>query len=183
MILSSDIIDAILQREGATFTDRSDDAGGPTCCGITLATYRAYRAPEPTTVEDLRALTPATARPIYEHLYIEAPGFNQIADQALQALVVDAGVQHSQQEAAKMVQRAAGVTPDGHLGSISLSAINSHEPRQLRALVCGARIRLYGSLISHDPKLAAAREAGFALEADNALGWANRIAQFVEVIT
>lgn len=183
MILASDIIDAILQREDVIFTDRPADRGGPTCCGITLETYTRFRAPVPTTVEDLKRLDVPTARKVYQHVYIDAPGFGQIADLNLQALVVDAGVQHGTEDAAKMIQRAAGTQPDGRLGPVSLSAINSHDARALRALVCGARIRLYGSLVSHDPALAKARTAGFALQADNAFGWANRIAQFVEVIS
>jgi lysozyme family protein len=183
VILASDIIEGILQREGVKYTDRPDDDGGPTCCGITLATYQAFRAPLPTTIDDLKQVTPLIAYKVYQRMYVDAPGFGQIVDPNLQALVVDAGVQHGQEEAAKMIQRAVSVAADGHLGTVSLSAINSHDARSLRALVCGARIRLYGSLVSGDPKLTLARQAGFELEADNALGWANRIAQFVEVIT
>jgi lysozyme family protein len=184
VILAHDIIEAILQREGSTFTDRPDDRGGPTCCGITLETYTAFRAPQPTTIEDLKALAQdlATARRVYEHVYIDVPGFGQIAHPALEALMVDAGVQHGTEEASKMIQRAVGAVADGHLGPVSLAAINSHEVRALYVLVCGARIRLYGSLVAHDAQLAKAKLAGYALQADNALGWANRIAQFVEVI-
>jgi lysozyme family protein len=182
MIIASDIIEAIIQREDARFTDRPDDRGGPTCCGVTLATYAAYRAPLATTVEDLKMLTPQTARQVYQHVFIDSPGFSQVIDKSLQALVVDAGVQHGTEESVKMLQRAAGVTPDGHLGPVSLTVINSQRSRALYALVCGARIRFYGSIVAHDPKLALARQAGFELQADNALGWANRIAQFVEVI-
>lgn len=182
MILAHDIIEAILQREGSTFTDRPDDRGGPTCCGITLKTYTAFRAPAPTTIDDLKALNPTTARPVYQHIFIDAPGFSQIAHPALEALMVDAGVQHGTEDACKMIQRAVGAVPDGHLGPVSLAAINSHDAGSLYTLVCGARIRLYGSLVAHDPQLAKAKLAGFALQADNALGWANRIAQFVEVI-
>jgi lysozyme family protein len=183
MILVGDIIDGILLREALTFTDRPDDKGGPTCCGITLETYREFRAPLPTTVEDLKQVTPQIARKVYQHKFIDAPGFGQIADLNLQTLVVDAGVQHGVQEATKMLQRAVGAQPDGRFGSVSLQAVNSHDARSLRLLVCGARIRLYGSIISHDPRLTLARAAGFELEADNAFGWANRIAQFVETIT
>jgi lysozyme family protein len=184
MILTGDIIDGILQREALTFTDRADDKGGPTCCGVTLETYREFRAPVPTTVEDLKQMTPQIARKVYQHKFIDAPGFAQIADLNLQALVVDAGVQHGVEEATKMLQRAAGVNPDGVFRSVSLYAVNSHDARHLRLLVCGARIRLYGQIISHDPKLMQARAAGFnELEADNAFGWANRIAPFVETIT
>jgi lysozyme family protein len=182
VILASDIIDAILVAEGVKFTDRPDDKGGPTCCGVTLETLRAYRAPAATSVDDLKKLDPQTARSVYQHMYIDAPGFGQIADHNLEALVVDAGVQHGTVEASKTIQRAVGVFPDGHLGPVSLAAINSHDPLSLRMLVCGARIRLYGALVTHDAKLALAKLAGFELQADNALGWANRIAQFVEAI-
>lgn len=181
MILADDIINAILQREGSTFTDKPDDRGGPTCCGITLETYAAFRAPTTTTVDDLKALDLATARKVYRHVYIDEPGFGQIAHPTLEALMVDAGVQHGTEEASKMIQRAVGVAPDGHLGPVSLAAINAHDARSLYVLVCGARIRLYGSLVTHDPQLARAKLAGYALQADNAFGWANRIAQFVEV--
>ncbi len=92
MILTEDIIDGVLQREGTTYTDRPDDKGGPTCCGITLATLRAYRAPASTSVDDLKALNPQTARPVYQHVFVDAPGFSQITDPSLQALMVDAGV-------------------------------------------------------------------------------------------
>ena len=181
MILAHDIIEGILLREGTTYTDRPADRGGPTCCGVTLATLQAYHAPAPVTVEDLKHLDPPGARQVYQYVFIEAPGFSRIRDANLQALIVDAGVQHGVDEAAKMVQRAAGVTADGHLGAISLAAINSYDAHALRVLVCAARIRLYGALVSHDPELARARLAGYHLQADNALGWANRIAQFVEV--
>src|SRR6266704_6169022 len=183
MIYSGDIIEAILKREGSTYTDRPADKGGPTCCGITLTTYTAYRAPLPTTIDDLKRVDPPTARKVYQHLYIDNPRFNQIADSNLQALVVDAGVQHGQEEAAKMLQRAAGVVPvDGDLGVLSIAAVNTHDARALRILLCGARIRLYGSLVSHDPKLGDAVKAGYNLQAVNAFGWANRIAQFVETL-
>ena len=137
MILTEDIIDGVLQREGTTYTDRPDDKGGPTCCGITLATLRAYRAPASTSVDDLKALNPQTARPVYQHVFVDAPGFSQITDPSLQALMVDAGVQHGPEEAVKMLQRAVGVTVDGRLGEVSLAAMNSHEPLPLRMLVCG----------------------------------------------
>jgi lysozyme family protein len=185
MILAGDIIEGILAVEKLTFTDRPDDKGGPTCCGVTLATYAAFRAPLATTVEDLKRMTPQIARQVYQHVFIDAPRFGEIADLSLQALIVDAGVQHGTEEATKMLQRAVGeqLRTDGDLGEISLRAVNSHDPHPLRARVCAARIRLYGSLVAHDPKLAQARAAGFYLQADNALGWANRIAQFVETIT
>ncbi len=106
-----------------------------------------------------------------------------MTDPDLQALMVDAGVQHGPETAIRMLQRAVGgLVVDGLLGPASLVAVNAANPRALRALVCGARVRLYGSLVSHDPKLAPAVEAGYNLQAVNAFGWSNRIAQFVETL-
>ena len=183
MIFATDIIEDILVREGTVFTDRPADRGGPTCCGITLDTYAAYRAPVATTVDDLKKVDTFMARQVYQHTFIEAPNFSKINDQPLRAVVVDAGVQHGVVEATKMLQRAAGIAPDGMFGAGSIAAVNAADPLTLRMLVCGARIRLYGLLVAHDPKLPMVRRQGINLQAENALGWANRIAQFVEEIT
>jgi len=180
MISPAAIVAEILLAEGASYTDRAADRGGPTKFGVTLKTLAAYRAPAPVSTADLQALGLEEARAIYTALYLEGPGLTRLNDQALAALVVDAAVQHGVATAIEMLQRAAGVRSDGQLGEISIAAINAHDPRALRALVCGARIRLYGSLIEADPALARAREAGFRCQGENALGWANRIARFVE---
>ncbi len=61
-MITDDIIDAVLLAEGPGFTNRPADSGGPTCCGVTLATYAAYRAPLATTVDDLKRLTPRSSK-------------------------------------------------------------------------------------------------------------------------
>jgi lysozyme family protein len=175
----ADIIQGILTREGAEYSDRGADRGGPTKYGITLATLSSVRK-RPCTAADVEALTGTEAYQIYIDRYVTAPGFYRISDVALQMLCVDAGVQHGTGEAVKMLQRAAGVNADGILGNGSLAAINSHDPKSLYARVCAARVRLYGELVSHDPNLAQARAAGFHLQAENAFGWANRIAGLIE---
>ena len=45
---------------------------------------------------------------------------------------------------------------------------------------CAERVRFYGAIISHDPEYVKAKLAGYDLQAENALGWANRIAEFIE---
>jgi len=180
MILTEDIINGELQREGPEFTDRPDDRGGPTKWGVTLKTLIAFCAPQPTTVDDLKALDEDSARAVYRHAFVEVPGFSKIAHPALEALMVDAGVQHGPEEAIKIIQRALVLKADGILGDITLRAINTAETRSLYMFVCAARVRLYGSIIAHDKELAVAKSHGYALQADNALGWANRIGQFIE---
>lgn len=182
MINSSDIIRAILEAEGSEYTDRASDAGGPTKFGITLNTLSAYRK-RPCTAPDVQALTVIEATGIYEDRYINAPGFALLTDGRLESLMVDSGVQHGVPEAVKMLQRAAYLDVDGKLGQVSLAKINladAESAARLRGAVCAARVRLYGNLIAHDPQLVRARSTGLHLQAENAAGWANRIASFIE---
>lgn len=175
----ADIIQDILTREGSAYSDRGADRGGPTKYGITLQTLTGARG-SPCTAIDVQNLTVTEAYQIYSLRYVTAPGFNRVSDVSLEALMVDAAVQHGPDEASKMLQRAAGAVADGKIGDATIAAVNARDPKRLYAAVCAARIRLYGALVAHDPKLAAAAQAGFALQAENALGWANRIAGFVE---
>lgn len=175
----ADIIQEVLTREGPAYSDRGADRGGPTKYGITLETLSGSRG-RPCTAVDVQNLTITEAYQIYSVRYVTAPGFNRVSDASLEALMVDAAVQHGPDEASKMLQRAAGAVPDGKIGDATIAAVNARDPKRLYAAVCAARIRLYGELVAHDPRLAAAAQAGFSLQAQNAYGWANRIAGFVE---
>lgn len=174
-----EIINGIIAREGSIYTNRAADAGGPTKYGITLDTLSAYRGHQ-CSAADVQALTAQDATQIYSAMYVTKPGFDRITDPDLEALLVDAAVQHGSPVAVRMLQTAAGVTADGNLGEASLAAVNGGDAQTLFFKVCAARVRLYGSLIAHDPQLQKAESAGFALQAENALGWANRIAAFIE---
>jgi len=165
---AADIITAILQREGAAYTDLGADKGGPTRYGITLASLQAYRQ-RPVTADDVRLLTEAEARACYADRYIRRPHFDGIADGDLQAEVVDAGVQHGQPTAAMMLQRAAHVADDGTIGPATLAAVNASSPKRLRLLVLGQRFRLEGHLITRDHAQACFAE-----------GWANRLVDLLD---
>jgi len=68
----------VIQDEGDGFEDVPGDNGGPTCCGITIADVARYNGVRCPTrgapgwsdlVAKVRALTPATAAPIYKKYY------------------------------------------------------------------------------------------------------------------
>ena len=164
---TSAIIDAILSREGG-YEDDPADRGGPTKFGITQATLAAWRG-APVTAEDVKNLSRAEARQIYSTMYVQRTGFASIHYVPLQALIVDAGVQHGPEDATRWLQEAAGVTADGVLGPVTLAAVNAAEGKALYRRVLAARCRYYGELIAHDP--AEAKFAG---------GWAARVATFIE---
>lgn len=165
---ADEIIDAILRREGAAYTDHAADRGGPTKYGITQATLAKVRG-KPVTPADVQNLTEIEARQIYLDRYVRKPGFDRIADPQLRALMVDAGVNQGPERALAWLQRACGVTADGVFGPTTERAVNELAPRMLRAKVTAARARAYGRLITDDP-----------LQATFAAGWANRIAEFIE---
>lgn len=185
------IISDILDREGEAFTDHPADRGGPTKWGVTLATYRSVVLPQYPNMtngellERLKALTRAEASDVLEYLYLIGPRFHLIANVHLRALVVDTGVQHGVERATKMLQLAlppvaSMPVPDGIFGPKSQAAVNATPARVLYAGVLAARCQLYGSIITNDPVLKAAKRAGYRLQAENAFGWANRLATFIQ---
>jgi lysozyme family protein len=176
-----EIITAILKREGwDTYTDRASDRGGPTKWGITLASWRTYRRDPSIQATDVQRITEAQAREYYRFVHIVEPRFDQVRDQTLRELLIDAGVNHGPRHPIKWVQWAAEVKQDGQLGPISLAAINAAAPLELFLWVCSYRIRLYGRLTSSDPELQRARAAGIRTQAENTAGWCNRVAEFLE---
>jgi lysozyme family protein len=165
----SEIIDAILLREGG-YVDHASDRGGVTNFGITLATLANYRG-RPVIPSDVEHMTESEARTIYRERYIEAPGFSAIADADLRALLVDMGVNHGPANAIKMLQRAIKCEPDGALGPVTLAALNSLSARSVRARVTAQRAKFYGALISAHPE-----QAVFAA------GWMARLSEFIEAL-
>lgn len=181
--ISEDILDEILdQREGGQFTDRADDRGGPTKWGVTLQAWREFTGRPGATVTELQGLTRDQAREFYLQVHIKRPRFDAIADPLLRDLVVDAGVHHGVGTATIWIQRAAAtVSVDGDFGPLSQAAVNA--PNVTAAVFLdflALRIRKFGFIVTRDPVLAAARKAGFALQASNAEGWNNRAANFLE---
>lgn len=167
MMDANGIIAEIILREGDTYTDNPDDRGGPTKFGITLATLSEYEG-HPVTAEAVQALTETTATNVYQELFIRRPGFNLIADPALLGLMVDSGVQHGVERAAKWLQAALGVTPDGVVGANTQAALQTASAPLLYRKVLATRASFYGEIVERDHAQA---------EWDH--GWMNRLAEFI----
>jgi len=159
------IIDGILEEEGG-YVDHENDAAGPTNFGITQATLRWWRGHEVST-EEVRNLTQAEARNIYEHQYVYGPNIHRLP-MHLQSLMVDSAVQHGADRAIKWLQEAAGTVVDGIIGPNTLDEVNNSNIEGLYRQVLGKRIRFYFSIIHDDPS-----QAVFAN------GWGNRVTKFI----
>lgn len=136
-----DIITDVLRREGSAYTNDPTDHGGPTKYGITLRDLRAWRQSLAVSAVDVEALTEQEARDIYRRRYVLDPGFDQIPDLWLRAFLVDAGVLQGPRNAVKFLQRAVGVTTDGILGPVTLSAVEASDQQRLRKAVLRERIQ------------------------------------------
>lgn len=175
----NDIIDDIIRREDDKYTNRAADRGGPTKYGVTLVTLADWRG-KPVTPRDVEELTEAEAREIYREIYIIKPRFIGIQSEPVRALLIDCAVNHGVKRAVMMLQGAAHVFVDGALGPKTRDAANRMTPAALYRRICAARARFYGQIISKDPDLVRAKLAGHDLQAENAGGWMNRLAEFIE---
>jgi lysozyme family protein len=163
----NEIIDAILIREGG-YVDHPNDRGGPTNFGVTQATLAEWRG-RPVTADDVRNLTVGEARELYRDRYIVKPGFLAIENQQVRAHAVDCAVNHGPVNAVKMLQLAAHVFADGHLGPQTRAAVNRMTAAALYRRLCAERAKFYGQIITRDPS-----QSVFAA------GWMARLAEFIE---
>lgn len=172
-----DLITAILKREGDEYTNHPADKGGPTKYGITLLAWEDYIM-MPAHETDIMDITEDQARAFYTYKHYYEPKFDKLPE-ALVELVVDAGVNHGVKRAAKWLQKAVRALEDGVIGPKTLAAVKMHRETTVYLRFIAYRVQFYGMLVSDDPKLALARDAGLHLQAEFAEGWNNRAASFI----
>ena len=162
------IISQIMVRENwPAYSNRANDAGGPTKGGITLRTLAAWRG-RSVTVAELQSLETSEARRIYEQEFIKKPGFDAIEDVKLRAIVVDAAVMSGAALPIKWLQEELGLKQDGILGPVTRLAIASVSPRALGLLFSARRAIFYSWLVQERPT-----------DIANIEGWERRTMEFV----
>jgi len=172
------IVDRILEREGrAVFSDRRDDAGGPTRWGITQETLTAWRC-RPVTALEVAALTESEARQIYQHRYITAPGFYRVGNRRLRWLLADCGVLHGPTRAVRWLQSALGVQIDGQLGWLTAGALWAADWRVVFLALCEQRINFIGEIVTGN--VADQDRDGVPDNTEMCKGWLARATSFLE---
>lgn len=165
----NEIIDAILKSEGVDFTNDPDDRGGPTKFGVTQATLSRWLG-RAASIADVQSLDIDTARKIYARKYMDDTGYRAITNPALRFLITDSGVQHGPRRASRWIQQAVGANDDGVFGPMSRAAVASFPADVAYREVLATRCRFYGRIIARDRS-----------QAKYALGWARRLAAFIEI--
>jgi len=152
-----EMITAILRREGG-FVNHPNDRGGATKYGVTRKTLSQWLQ-RPASIQDVRNMTEAQARDIYETRYYVAPRISTLPDM-IEPFVFDCSINHGPRRAIKLVQQVvnkAGFGPvdvDGVIGPQSRSCIETACHRMqgwfINALV-DERINFYDLIIQNNP--------------------------------
>jgi lysozyme family protein len=113
---------------GYSNRSRAADPGGATMCGITWKTYNAYRDLKRLPRQDVRESTREERAEIY-YLGYWVPSRAQDMPAGVDLCAFDFSVNSGPVTAVKKLQRALGEREDGHLGPVTLQAIQSaHKP-------------------------------------------------------
>ncbi|PTE23627.1 peptidoglycan-binding protein [Cereibacter changlensis JA139] len=180
-----EIAKEIVAREGG-FVDDSDDPGGPTKHGVTLATLRRLgfdlTGDGQTSVEDLRRLSRAQAETIFVEQYFRKPGLGSLPE-PLQPSVFDMYV-NAGPAAVKILQRLLedmgfACAVDGLVGPQTIRAAQLAQeaaPAHLADAYAIARRNYYYALADGRPasrKYARRRDGGKG-------GWITRAESFMQ---
>lgn len=137
----------VLAHEGG-LVDDAQDPGGWTNLGITQATLSAFLG-RPATVAELKALTPATAAPIYLANYWNPCRCDDLPP-GVDYAVFDPACNSGPGHAARFLQEAVGVQADGSIGPQTLAAVNRIAPKLIISAIRAKREAFYRSLPTFD---------------------------------
>lgn len=137
-------LDAIFDREGRVYAEppKIDQPTGPG--GITLPTYRKFVDPIGT-VDDLKRLTPDTARPIvraYIRDCLKRYSFDAIADEPLRWQMLDFAFNSGPGTAIRWLQRVLRVSRTMTMDHATIDAANTADPWLLHHAVIAGRALL-----------------------------------------
>jgi len=113
---------AVTLRFEGGYANHPNDPGGATMKGVTTAVYDRWRKARGLPVRDVRRIADDELRDIYRTGYW-VPGRCEALPWPASMCHFDACVNHGTGGAAKILQRAVGVTADGKIGPITLGAV------------------------------------------------------------
>ena len=135
------------------FANDPADLGGATMIGVTLATFMEFcrragrRQP---TVTDLRNISYTDWLSILKTQYWDSWQADKIESQSVAEMLVDF-VWCSGKCGITVPQQAMGVAADGIVGPLTLTAVNSRNPRELFEALRSARIAYINRICSKRP--------------------------------
>jgi len=141
----------ILRWEGG-FVDHPSDPGGRTNKGVTQRTYTNWLARRGLPPSDVKNITDAEVKAIYESDYWLPPRCNELPTQ-LDLVQFDTAVNMGVGRAVRLLQTAVGCGADGQYGTETAQAVARCESRPTLAAYCEAREAFYRRLVAKKPEL------------------------------
>lgn len=138
----------LIRLEGG-YSWHPDDKGGPTCQGVTLRTYQDFFGKDKTK-DDLREMTYGEWSHIMKSGYWNRCRADEIDNQSVAEIMVDWCV-NSGGTGIRKVQEIVGCKPDGIVGPITLSLINTSDAEQLFQRIWNARQQYYINIVKRNP--------------------------------
>lgn len=105
--------------------DDPHDPGGRTSRGVTQRTYDAYRDRKGKPRRDVYSMSTIEYHDIFKTQYWDVLNCDLIPI-GVDTNVFDGGINSGPAQSAKWVQRTVGASADGHIGNLTLGAINQH---------------------------------------------------------
>jgi lysozyme family protein len=152
----------ILRWEGG-FVDHPSDPGGRTNKGITQRVYTGWRARRDLPEQDVKLITDAEVKTIYETDYWLPPRCDQLPGR-LDLVQFDTAVNMGVGRAVRFLQKAVGCGVDGQFGPETTRAVSGCDARATLAAYCDTREAFYQRLVVAKPELQVFRR-----------GWLNRL--------
>ena len=127
--------DRLISNEGGYSNDPADP-GGETNWGISKRSYPNV---------DIKDLTREGAKAIYLQDFWQRGHMDEY-DPAIAFQVFDAAVNHGIETAVRLLQRAAGVADDGHIGPVTIAAVKAKSVTDMLMLFIAYRIKFWTRL-------------------------------------
>lgn len=127
--------DRLISNEGG-YVNNPADPGGETKFGISKRSYPDL---------DIANLAREDARAIYLRDFWQRGQMDQY-DGAISFQVFDAAVNHGIETALRLLQRAAGVADDGHIGPVTVAAVKAKSVTDMVMLYIAHRIKFWTKL-------------------------------------
>lgn len=131
--------DRLLGNEGGYVND-PQDPGGETNWGISKRSYPNV---------DIKGLTREGAKRIYRADFWDRGGMDSY-DPAIAFQVFDIAVNSGIETAVRLLQRAAGVADDGHVGPLTVAAIKARTVTDMLMLLVAERLEFWAKLSTWD---------------------------------
>ncbi len=150
----------IVARHEGGFQIHPNDSGNYNSLGQLVGTNWGISAPvfehflqRPPSQTDVQAMSKATAANIFKTRFWDRIKGDSISHQDVATIFFDGIVNHGS-TGVRIMQRVLGVTADGAVGPITLSAINQADPAKLYTAYREARKNFYHQLATDKPALA-----------------------------